>query len=546
MRVFAATIPATAPSRRTTPAAWIPESLPDDQLRALALAGVEAARAAGADFADIRIGVQRGISVSAHPQLPMVSLACGYGVRAWIDGTWSFQHGNVMTPESVAMTARGAVAGARRNAATNGRLAAYRTSLLAKGMRDVTSAWAAAPAVTGEWTMPVEIDPFTVPIDDYHRILGSLANPLAPATVYAAAIARAQLLEWHGETRIFASSDGSLVTQRRMTGGVQLSSVSRLIGEVPPTDIELRDDTLSALCGGFESVLRPAPLAALEPLYDAVVRWHELPAVRFDDVGRFPVVLDGKTSAALIGTTLDAALDGDRVAGFESDAAGDSFLSPAEDILRAEAPQLSPLLSMHANRALPSPTAVQWDDDGVTPEPYTLVDRGRVVDFHTTRESAPMMTEWYASRGKPLRSHGTSVASNPTDVPRGTGGHLTVSAATGRTTLDALVRELDHGFLVVHGAVYSTPGLSAGTVRLDPYDGVVLEIRRGVPVARVAPKLEFKTVSALGKNLLALGDASTVNTTNVGAMKGIPWTESIQRITAPAMLCKDFDITLLT
>jgi len=473
----------------------------------------------------------------------MVELSCGYGVRAWVDGTWSFQHGNVLTPEAVAAAATGAVAGARYNAATNQRLARRRLSTSAAGVTGPTDAWAPAPAVTGEWTIPVEVDPFTVPIDDYHRVLGALAYPLKPRNVYASASARGQGLAWRGETRVFASSEGSLVTQHTLRGGVVTSAFSRLPGENPPTEIRLEERMLGHVWGGFESALRPEPLEALRPQYESVVRWHDLPFKRFDDVGRFPVVLDGRTTAALIGCTLDTALDGDRVSGLEADASGGSFLEPPDSVLGAATAPFSPLLTMRVDRALPSPSAVQWDDDGVVPEPYTVVEQGKVVDYHTTRETAPMLADWYATHGRTLRSHGTAVAPKPSDVPCGTGGHVQMSPGTTHADLDTLVRELDHGFLVIHGVAQATPGLTGAMVQQDPYDGVVFEVRRGVPVARVAPQLQCKTTLAFGKNLLAIGDARTLATTDVSVQKGIPWTESTQWVTAPAVLCKDFEIT---
>jgi len=351
------------------------------------------------------------------------------------------------------------------------------------------------------------------------------------------------MLEWHGETRVFAATNGSLVTQHTMRGGTSLSAITERSGEYANYATQLDDARFAHMGGGFETALQSGLAEGLRPLGDMVERWNEIPVKNFDDVGRFPVVFDGMTAARAIGCTLDAALDGDRVSGLEADASGGSFLAPANDVLRAEKPQFSPLLSMHVSRAMPSPMAMQWDDDGVVPEPYTVLQDGRVVDYHTTRETAPMLAQWYAQHGKPLRSHGGCVAPKPTNVPRGTGGHVTVPPATTAASFEALTRELTHGFIVVHGIAGSTPGLTAGWVRSNPYDGFMMEVRRGVPVARVGVDLQFKTQLSFGKNLLAIGDASTVGTGAVGAEKGIPWELSTQWVTAPAMLCKDIEIT---
>jgi hypothetical protein len=236
-------------------------------------------------------------------------------------------------------------------------------------------------------------------------------------------------------------------------------------------------------------------------------------------------------------------LDGDRIAGIEADASGTSFLSPIETVLGAAEPQFSPLMSARVDRAVPSSVAVGWDDDGVVPEPYTVVDRGHVVDIHTTRETAPVLAEWYQRRGMPLRSHGCAVAPDPDHVPRGNGGHLTVAPSPTPATINDLLREMPRGFLVINGSVEASPGLTRGRVGPN-YDGVIVEIQRGIPVARTSVHMQFLTQPLLKKNLRALGDAATVQTAEVLSLKGMPWTGAFQNVTAPAALCSDVEVVV--
>jgi len=186
--------------------------------------------------------------------------------------------------------------------------------------------------------------------------------------------------------------------------------------------------------------------------------------------------------------------------------------------------------------------AVQWDDDGVVPDAYAVIAQGRVVDFHTTRETAPMLTAWAERHGRPLRSHGTAVAETPASVPRGTGGHLTVTPVASAVRLEDVMREMSRGLLVLNGDVSATAGLTAGTVIGSP-DGVILDVQRGVPVARVGAQLQFITKTILGKNLRALGDASTLGMAPVSTAKGVPWQQSTQWVSAPAAFCSDVDLT---
>jgi len=542
MQRFAIEIPPGARHRRTSPNMWLPEPIPPDQLRECALIAMNAAREAGAEFADVRIGVQRGILVYGEifGGRTQAELALGYGVRAWVDGTWSFQYGNVFTPDAIAATARSAVASARRSAKINVQLATHRQAKLMAATRAMLVDWAPTPVVTGTWNVPVAIDPFTVPIDDYQRLIGSLADAILPANIYRTASARGWNLQWRTETRVFASMAGSLVTQTTMCGGLSTQGLAKLPPNGSPSVLRQIPET-DRQCSGFESVMDPKLPNQLRQLHDEVRRWRELPLRPFDEVGRYPMVFDGRTMASVVGNTVSAALDGDRVSSIEADASGGTFLSPAEDILNAANPTFSPLLSARVGRTLPSPMAVQWDDDGVVPEEYIVLDRGRVVDYHTTRETAPMLAEWYQQHGKPIRSHGCAVAPTPASVPAGSGGHLAVVPAPERAGLDDLVCEMTHGFLILSGAAGGSPGLSEGNIGRD-LDCVMVEVRRGVPVARTGLFLQFKTPKLLNKDLVALGDATTVGTDSIQTWKGIPWQEITQFATAPAALVKDVEI----
>jgi TldD protein len=502
------------------------EHPPFDQLRALALAAMDAARSAGADFADIRLGVQRRVIVSAF-RSPMIEYTVGYGIRAAVRDTWSFQHGELLTLDAIAAAARSAVTGARTYAGVNAQLASV-------SKRPPASAWASTPVVTGEWHVPVEVDPFTVPIDEYRRVLGALTDTTAHVTKNASVGAIA--LRWDAETRIFASTAGSLVTQTSMYGGPDLSGGASL-----PDDrwdkVGLDVASPSMIVGGFETAFRPAWIAQYMAGLDDAIRLRELPRRAFADVGRFPIVFAGSAFGRLFGNTVNLAVDAERAAGLERSASGTTYLVPIDDVMRAREPQFSPLLTATSGRALPSTAAIGWDDEGVVPEPYTILDRGHVVDYHTTRETAPLLTDWYAARGRTVRAHGTTVATSPTNVPIGGTGHVTVAPASQRATVEELSRGMTHGFVVRDSGVTADMGLTGGVIA-----GGALEIRNGTPVARVDLLVQFVTSRVLHKQLDALGDASTVRTVYNTVTKGIPWQGCAQPISAPAALIKDVDV----
>jgi len=292
--------------------------------------------------------------------------------------------------------------------------------------------------------------------------------------------------------------------------------------------------------GGFELALRSEWVPRLMAGIDEAVRIRELPYKRFTDVGRFPIVFDGRAFGDLVAQTASLALDAERAVGLEADASGTSYLSPPDEILSAANPQYSPLLTLQSSRMLPSTTAAGWDDEGVVPEAYMLIEKGRVVNYHTTRETTSYLAHWYRTHHRPLRPHGTVVASTAASVPVGTAGHLTVPAWTERATIDDLAKDIQHGFIVQDGYANTDTGLSGGT-----FSGyTVLEVIKGKCVARTGILIQFTTKTLLAKQLVALGDHSTMRTHSSSLNKGIPWQGFQQPITAPAALIKDVDVVV--
>jgi len=510
-------LPDDTASLRMTPHQWLVTSSSAEQFRSLALVAMDAAHGAGADFADIRIGVQRDFSVFSG------RVAVGYGIRARVNGTWSFESGTVLTPDAVATAARTAVADARTAAAINARLGQPSGIELAP-----------APVVTGEWQSPVSIDPFAVPIDDYMRFWQSCAQV---GDRFGAGVQTRSAMSWQLETRVFASTTGSLVTQQLTRGGIGLSASAVLPDRDDNVEVQIPGFGLQSV--GFEAVLDPTIFDHLAVGAQEAIRWRELREQTFPDVGRYPVVFDGATMARIVGGTVNAALDGDRAAGLEADAAGETFLTPVSDVLRATTPQFSPLLTVTAGRAVPSRVAVQWDDDGVVPEAYTVVDRGHVTDYHTTRETAPLLAEWYAKHNHSLRSHGGCVSTTPASVPVGIAGDVSVAPAQTPADIDALMREMQRGFLVIDGYARVSPGLTGGLLDAT----LVIEVQQGKPIRRLRGMwFAFNTKGVVGKSLVALGSKDTVRTASIQIPKGIPW-ESVQfPVTAPAAFCKDVDV----
>jgi len=519
MAVYERRMPSTTAARRSTAAAWLPDPLPDAELRALALVAIDAARERGAEFADIRIGVQRICDGTT------AKLGFGYGIRARLGSAWAFEHGNVMSRDAIARSARAAVVGAR--------IAADVNTTLGWHAPEVSTP---APVVTGAWSTPVEIDPFSVPLDEYQVVANRVDEAVREYGFFRGA--QSQLI-WTHELRVLASTEGTVVTQSFTRGGPKTNVQASLWHN---QEIWVPITMPGGQSGGFELAVRPDWEQRVLQQVEELSRWRELPTKRFDDVGRFPLVLDGRAFSALIGQTLNFALDGDRVMGREADASGLSFLRPLAPASVPSSGELSPLLTITSDRAMPSSTAVRWDDDGVVATPSTLVERGAVTDFHTTRDSAPWLAPWYQQRRRTTTLPGRSMAPTPASLPLANGGHLHVASSTSRITEADLYREMTHGFFIKGAEVTPSTNLSAGMLR--PL--IAAEIVQGKPVALIEDLwMSFTTLAMLKTGLAALGDATTQGTDLGTTSKGMPWQEMSNPITAPAALCKQIDVIQL-
>src|SRR6188472_3982995 len=130
----------------------------DPEVKALALRAVEASRAAGASYADVRL-THTYLCDPARPD-GQLHPAADYGkalwatdermhvgVRALVNGYWGFASSGIWTPDEMARLAKASVAQAKTNA-----LGKPRSVELAP----------VPPVADGHWETPVKFDPFAI------------------------------------------------------------------------------------------------------------------------------------------------------------------------------------------------------------------------------------------------------------------------------------------------------------------------------------------------------------------------------------------------
>lgn len=419
-----------------TPLDLLPD--PDEAfLRDLALRAVEAARSAGADFADVRVAVGRSLNLrhyinthgSPDPELqtPGLSLKYEYGIRALVNGAWGIASGSDFTPDGVAGVAAAAVARGKANRPR------HRSSL------DL----APEPVVRdGRWKTPIVEDPFQVPVGAQAGLALEALGGLSAMRGMTGWLT----FNWQRTNRIFASSEGSLQVQE-----VHLTFPSGSVRAQHPLGTGFGRATIDTLReGGYgyevvsdldmnEEVLKASELA--------LERSAEQTTTTPTEVGRYDLVLAPGAVAGVLSTTLAEAVNAERAFGYLANRSGTSFAAPpASSIGQLELG--SDLLTVRANRTEAHGAAtVGWDDEGVEAREFAFIQDGVLVDYLTNRQTAAELGDAYGSRGREVRSNGCASGAGRV-TPSIQLPNLTMEPGAEEVSAEDMISDIERGFFI--------------------------------------------------------------------------------------------------
>ncbi|MBD0319392.1 MAG: TldD/PmbA family protein, partial [Gemmatimonadetes bacterium] len=438
----------------------------DPQVKELAMRAVDAARRAGASYADVRISRNRQQSVGTRErQITFIndSETSGFGVRVLANGSWGFAASRDVTAEEVERVARVAVAQAKASAA-----AVRRPVELAPGEKHTDV----------NWSSPVETDPFTIPVEDKVALL--LAANQAALGVHGARFVNSSM-QFRKEEKTFANSDGSFITQTiyRSLPQMNVTAVS-----ADMSDFQSRRSSDIAPMGiGYEHV-RMARMVENAPRWaEDAVRKLSAKAVQ---PGRYDLVLLPTHLWLTIHESIAHPTELDRIMGYEANYAGTSFIYPIRDYLGKfrYGPEFMNVQGERSTRG--GLSTIGYDDEGVRPDEYLIVKNGVINDLQTTREQAPMLGDWYRSQGKPVRSHGNSYAQSWADVQfqRMPNVNLLPDASKD-TSVEELVSGIQDGILIDGDGSFSIDqqrynGQFAGQVFYEVRGGKVVGMLKDV------------------------------------------------------------------
>jgi TldD protein len=511
-------------------------------VHALCQKALDAATAAGATYADVRLTrtLSERFLTGLQDRITDVQEGLALGVRAFINGYWGFAATPYWTTDEAIHAASAAAAQAKANA---------------RGpMRSVE--WTPAPVVTGSWQTPVTIDPFRLSLEEKGDILFGLietATHMLPRTTRnkARIYIGLHIAEWSRQEQALATSEGSYVTQTfhrtKMLftfGAVGMNKSRELIlsggdedgrGWEKFTDLTVFDQLPSLL-----AILDRPPLP-----------------VRTAELGRKPVVCDARTMARIMDATLGRATQVDRALGYEANAvetdgsvggsydyeqegSGTSYFGP-DPLNFLGKPVAHDMITVTANRSWPTGLAtVQWDAEGVVPEDFTLIKTGTLVDYQTTREQAAWLAPWYNKAGITPRSRGCAAAQDALYPTMQMTPNLALAPAASGGGVEDFVSGMSDGFLVEGCHVWMDFQGKSGAIRdWGPGEPRVYQIKGGKRVAILKNACILFNTSDLWKNITALGGPQSVQYVASSEMKGDPGQVTRHTLSAPPGVFKE-------
>jgi TldD protein len=332
---------------------------------------VEAARKAGADYADARVVHEDSESITVRNQeMEGIdrSTSEGIGIRVLVNGYWGFAATARMDEAEISRTADVAVHVAR---------AAARLPMEPVRLSPVEP-------VTGTWHSPMQQDPFEVPLQEKVALLVEATRRMQ--TVKGLAFAEGGIDLYRRRT-FLATSEGTGVEQTIVHSGAGIEGSALGDGELQRRSFpnSFRGHIAAA---GWEHI---AKIALLEEAERTATEAVELLSAKGCPSEVTTLVLDSGQVELQVHESIGHPLELDRVLGMEEAYAGSSFVRPED---RGTLRYGSPLISITADATTSGGLgSFGWDDEGVPAQRVPLIVDGVFQEFISSRETASVIGE---------------------------------------------------------------------------------------------------------------------------------------------------------
>ncbi len=410
----------------------------------LADAALNAAKAAGATYTDVRIGryLNQGIFTREKQVQNIASTeSFGAGVRVIANGTWGFASTNTVTEAGLAKAAQLAVQIAKANAKVQKeqvRLAPQ------KGYGEVS------------WKAPIKQNAFEVPVKEKVDLLLA-AN--AKALDNGASFVNSVLFQVN-EQKYFASTDGSYIDQdiHRIYPTFGVTVVDRTSGK-----FRSRQALSSPMGMGYEYLTPKAEDKVAGPQGSDVVGYKysydiledaaraakqakEKLSCKSVTPGKYDLVLDPHHLGLTIHESVGHPLELDRVLGYEANYAGTSFATL--EWKKLGKPYGSKQVNIVADKLQTSSLgAVGYDDEGVKTKEWNLITEGKLVDYQKIRDQAHMVGQ--------NESDGCCYAQSWKDVQFQRMPNVSLKPGAAKLSVDEMVKNVDKGIYIAGNGSFS-------------------------------------------------------------------------------------------
>jgi len=426
------------------PARLLEPGMDVSQKKRLADAALNAAKAAGATYADVRIGrYLNQVVFTREKQVQNIASteSQGVGIRVIAGGTWGFAATNDLSEKGLARAAQQAVAIAKANSKVQKepvKLAAQR------GYGEVS------------WKAPIERNAFEVPIKDKVDLLLA-AN--AAATDNGASFVNSGLFQVN-EQKYFASTDGSYIDQdiHRIWPVFGVTAIDRASGKFRSRQ------SLSVPMGlGYEYLTPKAADKIAGPAGSDVIGYKNSYDIIEDatraarqvkqkltaksvTAGKYDLVLDPHHLGLTIHESVGHPTELDRVLGYEANFAGTSFATlewKAKNL-----PYGSKAVTIVADKLQPgSLGAVGYDDEGVKTKEWTLIDQGKLVNYQKIRDQAHIVGQ--------TESDGCCYSQSWQDVQFQRMPNVSLRPGAQKMSVDEMVAGVDKGIYIAGNGSFS-------------------------------------------------------------------------------------------
>ncbi len=392
--------------------------------RALNLAQVQ-----GATYADIRIVRRETQEITVKNgivQRLSLDSTQGFGIRVITNGAWGFASSHRLTPTEVDRVTTLAVTIAKASA-------------LAK-IKDVDIGPRQVHVDT--YHTPVEIDPFTVPLNDKVSLLLAADQEARSAKEVTVAESRLTFIR---ENKTFASTEGSYIEQEIIESGLGLRAIAVSEDEMQqrsyPNSFGRHQGT-----AGYEFIQQWDLVDNARRMGEEAVALLSAPQC---PSGVTTIILDGPQLALQIHESCGHPIELDRVFGTEAAYAGTSFLTPEK---YGSFRYGSDIVTITADAITPTGLGTfGYDDEGVPAQHTDIVKNGLFVGYLTSRETASQLRRIHPDA--PAHSNGSMRADGWNRIPiiRMTN----VSLQPGEWTMDGLIADTDEGIYMITNKSWS-------------------------------------------------------------------------------------------